>query len=152
MKTTHEWMLLYKQSFRKPGGLKYFYFCLLVQSNAKLRDSTPAQTPLLQRNGSGGGGQAAGQLGTGTSGAGSMGPSPHMMRKGKSVFLQRLSVIQVISGTKKQTGHGSNVFFRFGNISNLIINHFNHETLRLLIHNVTHHTLLLLLKPPHTHS
>ncbi|XP_041818228.1 rho GTPase-activating protein 17a isoform X4 [Chelmon rostratus] len=51
-------------------------------NNAKLRDSTPAQTPLLQRNGSGGGGQAAGQLGTGTSGAGSMGPSPHMMRKG----------------------------------------------------------------------
>ncbi|KAG8009032.1 Rho GTPase-activating protein 17 [Nibea albiflora] len=51
-------------------------------SNPKLRDSTPAQTPLLQRNGSAGGGQAAGQLGTGTPGAGSMGPSPHMMRKG----------------------------------------------------------------------
>ncbi|KAE8284458.1 Rho GTPase-activating protein 17 Neuron-associated developmentally-regulated protein [Larimichthys crocea] len=51
-------------------------------SNPKLRDSTPAQTPLLQRNGSAGGGQAAGQLGTGTPGAGSMGPSPHMMRRG----------------------------------------------------------------------
>uniref|UniRef100_A0A8C4EVJ3 Rho GTPase-activating protein 17 n=1 Tax=Dicentrarchus labrax TaxID=13489 RepID=A0A8C4EVJ3_DICLA len=47
-----------------------------------LRDSTPAHTPLLQRNGSGGGGQAAGQLGTGTSGGGSMGPSPHTMRRG----------------------------------------------------------------------
>ncbi|XP_044193741.1 rho GTPase-activating protein 17a isoform X2 [Thunnus albacares] len=53
-------------------------------SNPKLRDSTPAQTPLLQRNGSGGGGggQTAGQLGTGTPGAGPMGPSPHMMRRG----------------------------------------------------------------------
>ncbi|XP_062299081.1 rho GTPase-activating protein 17a isoform X1 [Scomber scombrus] len=52
-------------------------------NNPKLRDSTPAQTPLLQRNGSGGGGgQAAGQLGTGTPGAGPMGPSPHMMRRG----------------------------------------------------------------------
>ncbi|XP_056221882.1 rho GTPase-activating protein 17a isoform X4 [Seriola aureovittata] len=51
-------------------------------SNPKLRDSTTAPTPLLQRNGSGGGGQAAGQLGTGTPGAGSMGPSPHMMRRG----------------------------------------------------------------------
>ncbi|KAM9837841.1 rho GTPase-activating protein 17a [Aulostomus maculatus] len=51
-------------------------------SNPKLRDSTSAPTPLLQRNGSGGGSQAAGQLGSGTSGTGSMGPSPHMMRKG----------------------------------------------------------------------
>ncbi|XP_074476914.1 rho GTPase-activating protein 17a isoform X2 [Sebastes fasciatus] len=51
-------------------------------SNPKLRDSTSAPTPLLQRNGSGGGGHAAGQLGTGTPGAGSMGPSPHMMRRG----------------------------------------------------------------------
>uniref|UniRef100_A0A8C4GPY0 Rho GTPase-activating protein 17 n=1 Tax=Dicentrarchus labrax TaxID=13489 RepID=A0A8C4GPY0_DICLA len=51
-------------------------------TNPKLRDSTPAHTPLLQRNGSGGGGQAAGQLGTGTSGGGSMGPSPHTMRRG----------------------------------------------------------------------
>ncbi|XP_034716309.1 rho GTPase-activating protein 17a isoform X4 [Etheostoma cragini] len=51
-------------------------------SNPKFRDSTPAPTPLLQRNGSGGGGPAAGQLGTGTPGAGSMGPSPHMMRRG----------------------------------------------------------------------
>ncbi|XP_028989060.1 rho GTPase-activating protein 17a isoform X2 [Betta splendens] len=50
-------------------------------SNPKLRDSTPAPTSLLQRNGSGGG-QAAGQLGTGTPGAGSMGPSPHMLRRG----------------------------------------------------------------------
>ncbi|XP_022069796.1 rho GTPase-activating protein 17a isoform X3 [Acanthochromis polyacanthus] len=50
-------------------------------SNPKLRDSTAAPTPVLQRNGSGGGGQTAGQLGTG-SGAGSMGPSPHMMRRG----------------------------------------------------------------------
>ncbi|XP_072230216.1 rho GTPase-activating protein 17a isoform X2 [Leuresthes tenuis] len=40
-------------------------------SNPKLRDSTPAPTPVLQRNGSGGGGQA-----------GSMGPSPHMIRRG----------------------------------------------------------------------
>uniref|UniRef100_A0A8C2WXF7 Rho GTPase-activating protein 17 n=1 Tax=Cyclopterus lumpus TaxID=8103 RepID=A0A8C2WXF7_CYCLU len=39
-------------------------------------------TPLLQRNGSGGGGHAVVQLGTGTPGAGSMGPSPHMMRRG----------------------------------------------------------------------
>ncbi|KAM7381960.1 hypothetical protein PAMA_012699 [Pampus argenteus] len=52
-------------------------------NNPKLRDSTPAQTPLLQRNGSaGGGGQTAGQLGTGTPGAGPTGPSPHMMRRG----------------------------------------------------------------------
>ncbi|XP_042363444.1 rho GTPase-activating protein 17a isoform X4 [Plectropomus leopardus] len=51
-------------------------------NNPKLRDSTAAPTPLLQRNGTGGGGHAAGQLGTGTPGAGSMGPSPHMMRKG----------------------------------------------------------------------
>ncbi|XP_031147192.1 rho GTPase-activating protein 17a isoform X5 [Sander lucioperca] len=51
-------------------------------NNPKLRDSTPAPTPLLQRNGSGGGGPAAGQLGAGTPGAGSMGPSPHMMRRG----------------------------------------------------------------------
>ncbi|XP_032359203.1 rho GTPase-activating protein 17a isoform X6 [Etheostoma spectabile] len=51
-------------------------------NNPKLRDSTPAPTPQLQRNGSGGGGPAAGQLGTGTPGAGSMGPSPHMMRRG----------------------------------------------------------------------
>ncbi|XP_023146823.2 rho GTPase-activating protein 17a isoform X3 [Amphiprion ocellaris] len=51
-------------------------------SNPKLRDSTVAPTPVLQRNGSGGGGQTAGQLGTGSPGAGSMGPSPHMMRRG----------------------------------------------------------------------
>ncbi|XP_068162393.1 rho GTPase-activating protein 17a isoform X3 [Antennarius striatus] len=51
-------------------------------NNQKLRDSTPVQTPLLQRNGSGGGGQTAGQLATGIPGAGSMGPSPHMMRRG----------------------------------------------------------------------
>ncbi|XP_028285801.1 rho GTPase-activating protein 17a isoform X2 [Parambassis ranga] len=50
-------------------------------SNQK-REITPAPTPVLQRNGSGGGGQAAGQLGTGTSGSGSMGPSPHLMRRG----------------------------------------------------------------------
>ncbi|XP_035768042.1 rho GTPase-activating protein 17a isoform X6 [Neolamprologus brichardi] len=50
------------------------------KDNPKLRDSTP--TPALQRNGSGGGSQAAGQLGTGTPVAGSMGPSPHMMRRG----------------------------------------------------------------------
>ncbi|KAF7204693.1 rho GTPase-activating protein 17a isoform X3 [Nothobranchius furzeri] len=43
-------------------------------SNPKLRDSTP--TPVLQRNGSGGGGSA------GTTGTGSMGPSPHLMRRG----------------------------------------------------------------------
>uniref|UniRef100_UPI003AAA3C23 rho GTPase-activating protein 17a isoform X1 n=1 Tax=Centroberyx gerrardi TaxID=166262 RepID=UPI003AAA3C23 len=48
-------------------------------SNPKLRDtgSTSNPTPLLQRNGSGGG-----QAGMGTPGAGSMGPSPHMMRRG----------------------------------------------------------------------
>ncbi|XP_049418528.1 rho GTPase-activating protein 17a isoform X3 [Epinephelus fuscoguttatus] len=51
-------------------------------NNPKLRDSTPAPTPVLQRNGSGGGGHTAGQLGSGTPGAGSMGPSPHMMRRG----------------------------------------------------------------------
>uniref|UniRef100_A0A8C2WZ66 Rho GTPase-activating protein 17 n=1 Tax=Cyclopterus lumpus TaxID=8103 RepID=A0A8C2WZ66_CYCLU len=47
-------------------------------SHLKQRDPTP----LLQRNGSGGGGHAVVQLGTGTPGAGSMGPSPHMMRRG----------------------------------------------------------------------
>ncbi|XP_063337594.1 rho GTPase-activating protein 17a isoform X7 [Pelmatolapia mariae] len=52
------------------------------KDNPKLRDSTSTPTPGLQRNGSGGGSQAAGQLGTGTPGAGSMGPSPHMMRRG----------------------------------------------------------------------
>ncbi|XP_068439022.1 rho GTPase-activating protein 17a isoform X2 [Clinocottus analis] len=46
-------------------------------SHPKQRDPTP----LLQRNGSGGGAHAAGQLGTGSPGAGSMGPSPHMMRR-----------------------------------------------------------------------
>ncbi|XP_026034832.1 rho GTPase-activating protein 17a isoform X4 [Astatotilapia calliptera] len=51
-------------------------------SSPKLRDSTSTPTPALQRNGSGGGSQAAGQLGTGTPAAGSMGPSPHMMRRG----------------------------------------------------------------------
>ncbi|XP_008313286.1 rho GTPase-activating protein 17a isoform X2 [Cynoglossus semilaevis] len=53
-------------------------------SNPKVRDPTSAPTPHLQRNGSGagGGGQTAGQLGSGASGTGSMGPSPHMMRKG----------------------------------------------------------------------
>lgn len=52
------------------------------KDNPKLRDSTSTPTPALQRNGSGGGSQAAGQLGTGTPAAGSMGPSPHMMRRG----------------------------------------------------------------------
>ncbi|KAM6963683.1 rho GTPase-activating protein 17a isoform 2-T2 [Tautogolabrus adspersus] len=51
-------------------------------SNPKLRDPTAAHTPLHQRNGSGAGGQSAGQLGTGNPGAGSMGPSPHLMRRG----------------------------------------------------------------------
>ncbi|XP_030610560.1 rho GTPase-activating protein 17a isoform X5 [Archocentrus centrarchus] len=51
-------------------------------NSPKLRDSTFTPTPVLQRNGSGGGSQAAGQLATGTPGAGSMGPSPHMMRRG----------------------------------------------------------------------
>ncbi|XP_033962940.1 rho GTPase-activating protein 17a isoform X2 [Pseudochaenichthys georgianus] len=46
-------------------------------SNPKLRDHTPGPTPPLQRNGSG-----AGQLGTGTPGAGPLGPSPHLMRRG----------------------------------------------------------------------
>ncbi|MEQ2188002.1 hypothetical protein GOODEAATRI_010550, partial [Goodea atripinnis] len=45
-------------------------------SNPKLRDSAPAPTPVPQRNGSGGGGSS------GTSGTGSMGPSPHMTRRG----------------------------------------------------------------------
>ncbi|XP_028285805.1 rho GTPase-activating protein 17a isoform X5 [Parambassis ranga] len=52
------------------------------KDNNQKREITPAPTPVLQRNGSGGGGQAAGQLGTGTSGSGSMGPSPHLMRRG----------------------------------------------------------------------
>ncbi|XP_038591304.1 rho GTPase-activating protein 17a isoform X4 [Micropterus salmoides] len=47
-------------------------------NNPKLRDFTPAPTPQHQRNGSG----AGGQQGTGTPGAGSMGPSPHLMRRG----------------------------------------------------------------------
>ncbi|XP_056285709.1 rho GTPase-activating protein 17a isoform X2 [Pseudoliparis swirei] len=48
-------------------------------SHPKHRDPTP----LLQRNGSGGGGHAAVPLGTGTPGAGSMGgPSPRMLRRG----------------------------------------------------------------------
>ncbi|XP_060883626.1 rho GTPase-activating protein 17a isoform X4 [Labrus mixtus] len=51
-------------------------------SNPKLRDPTSGHTPLLQRNGSGAGGQSAGQQGTGNPGAGSMGPSPHLMRRG----------------------------------------------------------------------
>ncbi|XP_035987987.1 rho GTPase-activating protein 17a isoform X2 [Fundulus heteroclitus] len=42
----------------------------------KLRDPSAAPTPVPQRNGSGGGGSS------GASGAGSMGPSPHMMRRG----------------------------------------------------------------------
>ncbi|XP_037320544.2 rho GTPase-activating protein 17a isoform X2 [Pungitius pungitius] len=46
-------------------------------SSPKQRDPAPAQTPLLQRNGSGGGGQGGGQLGTGSPGAGPTGPSPH---------------------------------------------------------------------------
>ncbi|XP_063748613.1 rho GTPase-activating protein 17a isoform X3 [Eleginops maclovinus] len=50
-------------------------------NNPKLRDHTPAPTPQLQRNGSGGG-HTVGQLGTGTPGAGPMGPSPHLMRRG----------------------------------------------------------------------
>ncbi|XP_017273971.1 rho GTPase-activating protein 17a isoform X2 [Kryptolebias marmoratus] len=45
-------------------------------SNPKVRDCTPAPTPVLQRNGTGGGGPVA------PSGTGSMGPSPHMMRRG----------------------------------------------------------------------
>ncbi|KAM9424570.1 rho GTPase-activating protein 17a isoform 2-T2 [Pholidichthys leucotaenia] len=47
----------------------------------KVRDPTPVFTPLHQRNGSGAGVQAAGQLVTGPPGAGSMGPSPHTMRR-----------------------------------------------------------------------
>ncbi|XP_017273973.1 rho GTPase-activating protein 17a isoform X4 [Kryptolebias marmoratus] len=45
-------------------------------NNPKVRDCTPAPTPVLQRNGTGGGGPVA------PSGTGSMGPSPHMMRRG----------------------------------------------------------------------
>ncbi|KAF6733720.1 Rho GTPase-activating protein 17 [Oryzias melastigma] len=51
-------------------------------SNPKFRDSTPAPTPVPQRNGCGGGSQAAGQQAAGSSGSGSTGPSPHMMRRG----------------------------------------------------------------------
>ncbi|XP_069373247.1 rho GTPase-activating protein 17a isoform X5 [Paralichthys olivaceus] len=51
-------------------------------NNPKLRDSTSGPTPLLQRNGSGGVGHAVGQMGSGTPGAGSMGPSPHTLRRG----------------------------------------------------------------------
>ncbi|XP_035987989.1 rho GTPase-activating protein 17a isoform X4 [Fundulus heteroclitus] len=46
------------------------------KDNPKLRDPSAAPTPVPQRNGSGGGGSS------GASGAGSMGPSPHMMRRG----------------------------------------------------------------------
>ncbi|XP_061612837.1 rho GTPase-activating protein 17a isoform X5 [Phyllopteryx taeniolatus] len=42
-------------------------------NNPKLRDPTTAPTPLIQRNGSGAGSQAASQMGTGT--------SPHTMRR-----------------------------------------------------------------------
>lgn len=78
-------------SFGQLDGLKlllllcfFFGVCVFfLLSSPKLRDSTP--TPALQRNGSGGGSQAAGQLGTGTPVAGSMGPSPHMMRRGKNL-------------------------------------------------------------------
>uniref|UniRef100_A0A3Q3LFL4 Rho GTPase-activating protein 17 n=1 Tax=Mastacembelus armatus TaxID=205130 RepID=A0A3Q3LFL4_9TELE len=49
-------------------------------NNLKSRDSTPTTAPLIQRNGSGGGG-------TGNPGGGSMGPSPHMMRRGESRLL-----------------------------------------------------------------
>lgn len=80
---TEQCTLLYEQERLEIKNPFFFFFCPL-QSNPKLRDSTSAPTPLLQRNGSGGGGQAAGQLGTGTPGTGSMGPSPHMMRRGKS--------------------------------------------------------------------
>lgn len=66
---------------------KNFLISFFPKNSTKLRDPTPAQTPLTQRNGSAGGGQAAGQLGTGTPGAGSMGPSPHMMRRGKSLHM-----------------------------------------------------------------
>ncbi|XP_014831318.1 PREDICTED: rho GTPase-activating protein 17-like isoform X2 [Poecilia mexicana] len=49
-------------------------------SSLKLRDcAAAAPTPVPQRNGSGGGGP---------SGTGSMGPSPHMMRRGESDFRQ----------------------------------------------------------------
>ncbi|KAM9424574.1 rho GTPase-activating protein 17a isoform 6-T6 [Pholidichthys leucotaenia] len=50
-------------------------------NSQKVRDPTPVFTPLHQRNGSGAGVQAAGQLVTGPPGAGSMGPSPHTMRR-----------------------------------------------------------------------
>ncbi|XP_056152935.1 rho GTPase-activating protein 17a [Lampris incognitus] len=49
-------------------------------SNPKLRDPNSTLNPPLQRNGSGGG--PAGGAGMGTPGAGPMGPSPHMMRRG----------------------------------------------------------------------
>ncbi|KAM3859740.1 rho GTPase-activating protein 17a [Diretmus argenteus] len=48
-------------------------------SNPKLRDSASTPHSLHQRNGSTGGGGC--QLGMGVCGAGSMGPSPHMMRR-----------------------------------------------------------------------
>ncbi|KAM8837942.1 rho GTPase-activating protein 17a isoform 2-T2 [Spinachia spinachia] len=46
-------------------------------SSPKQREVAHGPTPLLQRNGSGGGGHAAGQLGPGSPGAGPMGASPH---------------------------------------------------------------------------
>ncbi|KAM8889944.1 rho GTPase-activating protein 17a isoform 3-T3 [Synchiropus picturatus] len=49
------------------------------QSNTKQRDA--ASTPFHQRNGSLGGNQSAGQLGSVT-GSASLGPSPHMTRRG----------------------------------------------------------------------
>uniref|UniRef100_A0A672F779 Rho GTPase activating protein 17a n=1 Tax=Salarias fasciatus TaxID=181472 RepID=A0A672F779_SALFA len=53
-------------------------------SNPKPRDPSSTPTPVLQRNGSGGGGQAAGQLGAATPGAGPTGPSPHTLRRGEA--------------------------------------------------------------------
>uniref|UniRef100_A0A672I322 Rho GTPase-activating protein 17 n=1 Tax=Salarias fasciatus TaxID=181472 RepID=A0A672I322_SALFA len=51
------------------------------ENNPKPRDPSSTPTPVLQRNGSGGGGQAAGQLGAATPGAGPTGPSPHTLRR-----------------------------------------------------------------------
>uniref|UniRef100_A0A8C8MLA4 Rho GTPase-activating protein 17 n=1 Tax=Oncorhynchus tshawytscha TaxID=74940 RepID=A0A8C8MLA4_ONCTS len=72
------------------------------QPSLALSMREPSSTPTLhQRNGSGGGhpgtassaggGGAGGQLGVGGPGAGSMGPSPHMMRRGET-FLKAIQL------------------------------------------------------------
>ncbi|KAM9424575.1 rho GTPase-activating protein 17a isoform 7-T7 [Pholidichthys leucotaenia] len=66
---------------KRPGSMVGPESDATRKDNQKVRDPTPVFTPLHQRNGSGAGVQAAGQLVTGPPGAGSMGPSPHTMRR-----------------------------------------------------------------------